>query len=132
MARGFRVTDDVTQDQLEQACREWARRLRLQDWRVTVRWQDWVSMSILGRSGEVQWNLQAKSAVVYILPPGQRCDGNPEMAEGDWERTLVHELLHLHLAAWSAPDGSLEDAAQEQAINAIAEALVNLAREGRP
>jgi len=125
------VTEPVTQEQLQQACREWQRRLRLEDWRVTVRFQDWVSMSTIGRSGEVQWNLQAKSAVISILPPGQRCDGNPEMAEGDWERTLVHELLHLHLAAWDTCDGSLEDAAQEQAINAMSEALVTLAREGR-
>lgn len=126
-----RVVKVVSQEQLEQVCREWMQRLRLQDWHVTVRFWDWVSMSTLGRSGEVQWNLQTKSAVVSILPPGQRCDDSPDTAPGCLERTLVHEILHLHLAAWDTSGGSLEDVAKEQAINCVAEALVDLAREGR-
>jgi hypothetical protein len=40
------------------------------------------------------------------------------------EKTLVHELLHLHFAPFAAPDGTPEDTAQEQAIDLIAKALV--------
>ena len=124
------MSDTVTQEQLEQACREWMKRLRLADWRVTVRWQGWVSMSVLGRSGEVHWNLQQKSATIYILPPGQRCDDSPSMTPGDWEQTLCHELLHLHFAPFDDSGGEHETA-QEQALNAMAEALVAAVREGR-
>jgi hypothetical protein len=117
------MSESVTQEQLEQACRDWQQRLRLADWRVTPLWRDWASMSVLGRSGEVHWNLQQRSATIYLVPPGQRCDGNPDITDGDWEGTLVHELLHLHFAPFD-DTGGRHETAQEQALNAIAEALV--------
>lgn len=41
------------------------------------------------------------------------------------EETLVHELLHLHFAPFMSEHDTLERTLQEQAIDAIAKALVS-------
>jgi hypothetical protein len=118
----------VTQEQLEQACREWQKRLRLQDWEVAVKFTDWGSFSILGRCGECSRNLQHRFASISVLRPEQYRDDAGECAPADWEMTLVHELLECHFAPFKADDG-LERTAQEQVINALADTLVGLKRE---
>lgn len=84
-----------------------------------------------GNQAECEWNLRMRMALIKVL---DSVDWDPSTPwPQDQEQSLVHELLHLHFAPFRADDGTLENVAQEQAIDAIARALVELKRdaEGR-
>jgi hypothetical protein len=72
--------------------------------------------------------LEAKKAFIKILDP---IDYPGECVfPQDQEKTLVHELLHLHLAAWTDDsENGRTPVHGEQAIDCIAEALVEMKRE---
>lgn len=66
-------------------------------------------------------------AIIHIIDP---IDYDPSIiVEQDIEKTVVHELLHLHLAEWSDMTEDGTPVSGEQAINALASALVNLNRK---
>jgi len=76
----------MTNSQLKKFCKEWQKRLRLQDWNVSV------AFGILEDStGLTKINPNFKVAKVIIDE-----EGNNEL-----EITLVHELLHLHADPFS-------------------------------
>ena len=113
------------QVEAEALCQEWQRRLRLRDWDVKI---------VVSRSDEMRPNcsgtcstiLSNKTALVTLMHPidhSERC-----LWPYDMEETLVHELLHMHFAPFQADEDTPADTAQEQAIDLIAHALVNLKR----
>lgn len=119
----------MTQEQLEALCREWQKTLRLQDWDVKVRIVRQRDMDNHNAQGEVDWTLPKKSAAISILDP---TDYPPNSWWGqDIERTLVHELLHLHFAPFVEEEDGLKRVAEEQAIDCLAIALVALKRRGQ-
>ncbi|MFN6572401.1 hypothetical protein [Dendronalium sp. ChiSLP03b] len=105
----------------QQSCQEWQQRLKLQDWDISVKVVPHRESE--GAWGNVRWNLQEKFADIKLLDPNDQSDG---MRPYCMEETLVHELLHLHFALFDADANTPEQLAQEQAINALARALVNL------
>jgi hypothetical protein len=115
----------LTQKELERLCLGWQRRLRLLDWDVKVKLCREREFVDHGRQGEVEYSLINKQAVIHILDP-------VDFPSGDWdqdqEKTLIHELLHLHTAPFSPEADTLQGAAEEWAINSIAAALVELKR----
>ncbi len=116
-----------TQEQAQQACREWQKILRLQDWDVTAVIRRGREMKLEDAQAEVSWKSENKTAIVRLLDP---LDYQNDIYEQDHERSLVHELLHLHMVMFATETGTLEDLAQEQAINAMATAFVGLKRGG--
>lgn len=115
----------MSQAELEAACRYWQELLRLQHWDVVVRLARQYEMDA-GNQGECEWNLRKRMALIKVL---DAADWDPRTPwPQDQEQTLVHELLHLHFAPFRAEQGTAEDTAQEQAIDAIARALVELKR----
>lgn len=115
-----------TEKELQKLCREWQKRLRLQDWDVKVFVKRESQFINENAAGECSWQLAKKLAVIRILDP---IDYGSNLAwPQDQEATLVHELLHLHFAPFAAKDDTPEDTAQEQAIDLIARALVELKR----
>ena len=117
-----------TREELDALLAEWQRRLRLRDWDVRIKCVRGYDISLPGTDGTCTWQLETKRAIVEILDP---MDYPPSRFgyDQDVERTLVHELLHLHFAPFAATDDRLADAAQEQAIDLIAAALVSAKRE---
>ncbi|MEW6044997.1 MAG: hypothetical protein AB1609_00710 [Bacillota bacterium] len=115
----------LSQDELTEKCRLWQRRLRLQDWDIVTKIVRADDMHSDGQ-GECMWVIERKEAIIKLLDPVDYSPRSP--FEQDHERTLVHELLHLHFAPFTAKDGTPEDVAQEQAIQCLAKALVALAR----
>lgn len=97
----------LTEKQLTRLCRTWQRRLRLQDWRVDVR----VAEDLGDEYGRVDFDETEQTATILLV----RSDDAEAI-----ERTLIHELLHLRLAAWDAPYGHPP---QETAINLLADSL---------
>lgn len=120
----------LTEDELRAKCAEWQKILRLQDWIVNVSIYRERDMNNKGCCGEVEWTLEKRMASIRILDPVDYPDGT--MEEQDMERTLVHELLHLHLAPFQ-PDreDELRYCALEQAIDAISRGLVQLKRSNK-
>jgi hypothetical protein len=119
----------LTEKQLQERCTYWQKVLRLQDWEVFVfvsRERNFLSPK---SQGECEWVIGTKHASIRILDPA---DYPPnESFPQDMERILVHELLHLHFAPFDNSEvGSMEDNAQEQAIESIASGLVLLERKG--
>jgi hypothetical protein len=94
----------LTQEQLNEWLAKWQPILSLRDWDIKVKMVDWT---------------------------------DPEKAdERDWkydpESTLVHELIHCHFAAFMDHDhDSVLHALQEQAIEALAKALIDRDRTNR-
>jgi hypothetical protein len=106
----------------------WQQRLELQDWHVEVTYaRAWELTTQVGHcAGEIDYLVPARWACMRIRDP-QDYVPTTWMPE-DIERTVVHELLHLHLGPFAAEDDSPADVAQHQMINALARALVALAR----
>ena len=119
---------EVTQEQLEACCAYWQECLRLQDWRFTLELKDRRDMS--DQLAHINRSTDYKRARIQLARPEQFPEVEAEVT--DWEHSLVHELLHVHLDLWKPEKGSAEQDAQEVAINLIAEALVSLRRQAAP
>jgi hypothetical protein len=119
----------ATDADLQTLCAEWQKTLRLQDWDVKVRIVRRSQFRISDAQGECEWLLPKKTALIHIVDP---IDYPPNSVwEQDMERTLVHELLHCHMAGFDDFEyGSPKDVAVEQAVESIAKALVSLKRKG--
>lgn len=113
---------------LERTCRFWQKKLRLADWRVTIKF---VRAEEMGdeAQGKCHWNDQARTAAIWILHPDDYKPTNyPNDVQQDIEDTIVHELLHLHLIAWDTDDKPADERFMEQAIESITGALLTLKR----
>ena len=120
---------ELTIENAQRECAFWQAALRLQDWDVKlaiVRQGDLGG----GTLGDCQPSSFKRQARIRLLD-SRDLEGQGFWFDGecwDWEITLVHELLHLHLhdvvKDWSRPRG----VAGERAIDPIAKALVRLRR----
>ena len=105
---------------------EWKERLGLHDWRIklcdNMKPDD---MRLEGVSGDVDWTECNKTAVIEIIDPqfyGER------IVPFDYEKTLVHELLHLKLSLVSDHVDDLQARYMHQIIDDLARALVDAKR----
>lgn len=118
-----------THDELRAKCAEWQQVLRLQDWTVDLNIKRGREFVTKDSNAEVGLNEQHKSAFIAIMDP---VDYDPDQRRPqDMERDLVHELLHIHF--WTLTRGNDDtniEIAEEQAINMIAEGLIQLSRRG--
>lgn len=113
-------------DELQTACEEWQKRLRLQDWIVKATISRSSDMKN-GTQGHVNWVLQKKMATITVIDPIDY--PTDSMHQQDMEQTLVHELLHLHFAPFDDEVDTPKEVAIEQATDCIAFSLINLHRE---
>lgn len=107
---------------LPQILLEWQRTLKLLDWDISAFIAPSEEMD--SSEGLVYWDLNKKIAEIKIV--SREDYPSDAMCPYCIEKILVHELLHLHFAPFDAKTGTLRGTAQEQAINAIAHALVKL------
>jgi hypothetical protein len=110
-----------TAEQAQQACREWQKILRLQDWDIKVKIVRQDALRNLDDQANVNCCLANKQALIKLVDP---IDYPRDTEwEQDHERSLVHELLHLHF--WGFADKERETE-EEQAVCALASAFVRL------
>lgn len=99
----------------------WQKRLCLQDWRIKLNTYCTPDDILLnGAVGSTDWNETIKTARIDILDPkyyGER------IVPFSFEKTLVHELLHLKFSFWCQDDGKIEDRLMHQIIDDLARAL---------
>lgn len=125
------MSDNITmkQDALEECCRWWQKRLRLMDWEIhvlVVRDNDDTMGSNLGCCNVTE---QFKLSTIRLQDP---IDYLNDRFPYDMEHTLVHEMLHILLWGCKIPLLPAPEAiCEEQAINFLADALVDEARKAR-
>ncbi len=114
----------VAQRFVGQSLATWQERLDLKDWKIKV---DLVRPSALEPKtlGNIHWDLNTKEATIGVLSAYDYTLPTPAMLD-DMEFTVVHELIHLHLAALPHTDDSRMP--EEHAVNEIARALLALAK----
>lgn len=122
-------TDTLEASQFEAACHEqiqyWQKILRLQDWSVAVEF--WPHKALEDSVAKTLINQNNKSAVMVLRYPEDLSAVEhdwPAGEAGDYDLSIVHELLHLMLR----PMESTHTVAEEQACNLIASAMITLYR----
>jgi hypothetical protein len=103
----------------------WQRTLGLDDWKISIvmcRRSD-LKLKTLGG---VRWDKTKRSAVISVLAASEYRLPVIEMLD-DMEMTIVHELIHVHLAALPRSEASWRD--EERAVNQLAQALLKLDRK---
>ena len=117
----------MTDADLQSLLTFWQKTLRLQDWQIITRFCDSTELHIPSDYGNCRIRAQQKSAVILIRRQGVGEDPFPFTEE----EALVHELLHLHFEPFEVQTEP-GHTAEEQAINLIAGALVELKRQPIP
>lgn len=122
----------MTDAELQELCQKWQRVLRLQDWRINVKFVDTEHMADDALASCTPFS-DAKLAIIKVSRPdavdksGLFAAAFPE--HYDSERLLLHELLHIPLHEIFDTDADKQlGILQEQAIESIADALIALDR----
>jgi len=119
-----RSREATAQTFVGQALKVWQERLNLKDWQIRV---ELVHPSALEPKtlGNIHWNTDTKEATINVLSSRDYTLPLPEMLS-DMEFTVVHELIHLHLA--SLPRSNATEVKEEFVVNQLAHALLNLSK----
>ena len=96
----------------------WKKLLRLQDWEIEVK--EMIPDAEQEHVGEVAFVLERKYAQISLL--------SPQATDEDIEDTLVHELIHIHLAPFWPEEDAQKVVLAEQAVDSLARAFVALRR----
>ena len=100
---------------LRRLCTLWQKRLRIQDWTISLSWGDPERMA--ENLGETMYDPRNMIAQVVLHPVHE----DYGYLDGGYEQTLIHELLHIVMHGWV--DYEAENIMQERSINHIADAL---------
>ena len=115
-------------DTHEQLLKEWQERLFLSEWRIKLidncNPED---MTLNGCAGCTDWTETIKTARIEIIDPKYYGD---RIVPFDWEKTLVHELLHLKTCLISDMVSDLQERYMHQMIDELARAFVDAKRSG--
>ena len=117
---------EVKLSEHEKLLQEWQNRLGLQDWRIKLA-DNCVpdEMTLPDVAGDFICTESNKTARIEMLDPmfyGER------IVPFDWEKTLVHELLHLKLCLVSENVDDLQARYMHQIIDDLARAFVDAKR----
>lgn len=108
---------------------KWQKRLDLTDWVIDLR--DNMTpdeMSLQGVAGQCEWQEVKKTAVISIIKP--ECYGE-RITPFDFEKTLVHELLHIKFCLLDNSGNDLQDRVLHQIIEDLAKAFVATEKENK-
>lgn len=100
---------------------KWKTRLGLQDWRIELRTKmNPQDMTMENVAGCTDWSEAIKAARIEIIDPehyGER------IIPFDFEKTLIHELLHLKFSFWCQGTDDVSDRLMHQVIDDLARAF---------
>jgi hypothetical protein len=116
---------DLSTETAQELCARWQTVLRLSDWDIRVSVLPLTQLSCPNSLGYIVWNTHEKIANIELMSVEDAIAINEFKRPYNIEETLIHELIHLHLAAWDTSN-DLEQTQMEFAINAIAAALYKL------
>ena len=108
--------------------KEWKHRLQLDDWHIElIENCSPNDMTLKDCAGETEWSEVGETAVIRII---DKKDYGKRIVPFDFEKTLVHELLHCKLCLLGESGNDLQDRLVHQYIDDLAKALVS-AKRGR-
>ena len=117
----MRIGEVLTMNERE-LLEKWKRRLGLQDWIIKLCANcKPEEMTMSGVDGCTEWSESGKAARNEIIDPkyyGER------IVPFNFEKTLVHELLHLKMSFWCQEEDDVEDRVMHQIIDDLARAFV--------
>jgi len=106
---------------LDRQLKSWQKRLGMEDWHLTVKLvrQDELEKNTWGNA---EWDPKDKTGTISVLDPA---DYNLKGADLrlDMECTIVHELVHIQVSTFDAPD----EITREEVVNRFMTALLNRA-----
>lgn len=105
---------------LAQKLQSWQKRLKLEDWKVTITLTPRAALKP-GTLGGIKWDKKKHTAVMAIIAPEDYNMTEAAML-ADMEFTIVHELVHLELA--SLPKSEASRSNEEFAVNQLTDALL--------
>lgn len=115
----------LTLEEKEKLTDYWVKRLRLGDWAIKFELNASSDQLGEGTFGEARLNEVTKMAVILILRE-EDFDNEKNAFPFEFERTLVHELLHLKCCLIeSDPDNELRNRVVHQLLDDLAKALVD-------
>ena len=116
-------------DELVGLCADWQQRLRLQDWNVEIAVKRKLDATRDDCMAYIEVMEDKKHARITFIDP---VDLDPEgWPQETLERSLVHELLHLHVWPFNPKENTPRWTAMEQAVHALAGALVDMKPQNR-
>lgn len=105
----------MTLPQLQRLCRIWQRRLRLQDWKITLTLVEGLEVEGIGAAyGAATWDTDEWTSNIEL-----RAGLDDTLTES----TLIHELIHVRLSELF-PDSEIEDPKLERTINLLADCFL--------
>lgn len=108
---------------------EWQNRLGLTEWRIMLSDKmNPADMMMEGVAGCTEWTECNKTARIEIEDPEEYGE---RIVSFDYEKTLVHELLHLKLSLLSDDVPELQARVAHQLIDDLARAFVDAKRFGQ-
>ena len=112
---------------LRKETRAWQRKLRLQDWNISVHLVRLNEMPDQDAIGAIFPHIERKDARMFLLSPMDvplLAAGFLNDEEVNYSLTIVHELLHLHMAPFTKALDTAGIEQEEIAVNAISRCIV--------
>lgn len=110
----------------EELLQEWQKRLGLLDWKIKLKDNCTPDdMAAEDSDGDVDFVEASKVARIDMMD--EKFYGD-RIIPFDWEKTLVHELMHLKLSLLDNSGSDLQDRLLHQIIDDMAKALVDAKR----
>ncbi len=119
----------LTLEELKDLCREWQKKLHLENWNIMVDIKRRDEFDLDDCQGEIHYHLSSAEACISIE---DHCDWPMDTPfKQDMEKTLVHELLHIPMAIFEPDedDEPIKHDLWEQFIETMARNLVSIKRE---
>lgn len=116
----------MTEEKAKELLNEWVKRLHLEEWAINFQWRVLEKdMTIKESIGCTSANVVSRQASIQMIDPVDYPDSHFDY---DYEKTLVHELLHL--VFWDMDDtgDELRDKLTHIMVDRMAKALVSAKR----
>lgn len=116
----------ITEEKANELLQKWIKILQLTDWDIHFEWRMRErDMNLQDSMGCVRYEHTSKQAIIQMLDP---VDFSNDLFKYDYEKTLVHELLHLKFADIDNSENELQNKLIHQLIDSLAKAFVTAAR----
>lgn len=118
----------MTDNEANKLLTEWIDRIGLHNWVISLNpccKPD--EMTEPESTGCTTWNETIRTARIEILDP--QYYGDDRIVPFDWEKTLVHELLHIKTCFISSECDPLQERIAHQLIDDLARAFVRTKRD---